>query len=143
MKAFDEINLDEEPCIFPDCGHFVTVSSMDGQMNMASFYELGKDGAPVKIRGVSEPFSRDFEGTKVFPTCRGSLRSIARYGRIVRRGMLDEATKRFISWSSNACFDLAKDLALAQDALQAPFQNIRSSSAIQQHQPVRSAVTRL
>ncbi|KAK3364003.1 hypothetical protein B0T25DRAFT_562984 [Lasiosphaeria hispida] len=78
MKEYNKINLDEEPCIFPDCGHSLTVSSMDGQMSMASSYELGKGGVPVKIRGVSEPFSQDFKGIRACPTCRGSLRSIAK-----------------------------------------------------------------
>lgn len=34
MGEYREIDLDEDPCIFPDCGHFSTKSSMDGQMSL-------------------------------------------------------------------------------------------------------------
>lgn len=30
MKEYQDIDLDQDPCIFPDCGHFLTVASMDG-----------------------------------------------------------------------------------------------------------------
>ncbi|KAK3386890.1 hypothetical protein B0H63DRAFT_541000 [Podospora didyma] len=118
MKEYHEIDLDEEPCIFPDCGHFLTRSSMDGQMDLASHYDLDANGIPKGIRGTSEPFSDDSTRIKVCPSCRGSLRNISRYGRIVRRGMLDEATKRFISWSNAAYLGLAEDLVLEQNKLQ-------------------------
>lgn len=32
--TYREINLAENPCIFPQCGHFLTIESMDGQMDM-------------------------------------------------------------------------------------------------------------
>lgn len=118
MKVYEEINLDEEPCVFPDCGHFLTVSSMDGQMAMASYYELGEDGLPTKLRGPSEPFSMDDSGIAVCANCRGSLRNISRYGRIVRRAMLDEATKKFIAWSNTQYLSLAEALVTEQEKLE-------------------------
>ncbi|KAK7746029.1 hypothetical protein SLS53_002751 [Cytospora paraplurivora] len=116
MKEYREINVDETPCIFPDCGHFLTVESMDGQMNMGEHYELDERGMPVSIRSASKPFSMD--EVKVCSKCRGSLRSISRYGRIVRRAMLDEATKKFISWCSNRHLELAERLLLGQQSLE-------------------------
>ncbi|PGH03096.1 hypothetical protein GX51_04283 [Blastomyces parvus] len=128
MKEYREIDLDDEPCIFPDCGHFLTVSSMDGQVNIASHYELDENGLPVKIRGASEPFSMDASGISVCATCRGSLRTISRYGRIVRRAMLDEATKKFIKWSQ------AKYIALA-DRLLAEQKKLEEAPAVKLPQP--------
>ena len=118
MKSYDEINLDEEPCIFPDCGHFLTVSSMDGQMEMASHYELDEDGLPTKLHGPSKPFSMDDSGIAVCANCRGSLRNVSRYGRIVRRAMLDEATKKFIVWSNAQYLHLAEILLTEQEKLE-------------------------
>ncbi|KAL6803435.1 hypothetical protein GGI42DRAFT_26484 [Trichoderma sp. SZMC 28013] len=46
-----------------------------------------------------EPFSLDEPGIPVCATCWDSLRNIARYGRIVRRAILDESTKEFIAWA--------------------------------------------
>ena len=118
MKVYDEINLDEEPCIFPDCGHFLTVSSMDGQMAMASHYELDEDGLPAKLHGPSKPFSMDDSKMAVCASCRGSLRNISRYGRIVRRAMLDEATKKFVVWSNAQYLTFAGNLLTEQEKLE-------------------------
>ncbi|KAK0715360.1 hypothetical protein B0H67DRAFT_600984 [Lasiosphaeris hirsuta] len=129
MKEYREIDLDKEPCVFPDCGHFLTVSSMDGQMNMVAHYELDASGLPAEVLGVSEPFSTGEEGIRVCPSCRGSLRSISRYGRIVRRGMLDEGTKKFISWSNSEYLKLIQQLVKEQEKLRsAPLAKAASSS---------------
>lgn len=137
MKEYREINLDEEPCIFPDCGHFLTVSSMDGQMDMAAHYELDENGLPANVRGLSEPFSMDKSGIRVCATCRGSLRSISRYGRIVRRAMLDEATKKFIAWSQARYIGLADHLLAEQEKLE----NTPVSMIIR-HRPQEGVLTR-
>lgn len=118
MREYREIDLNLEPCIFPDCGHFLTVTSMDGQMSISDHYTLDANGLPAGIHKVSEPFSMDHsEPIRVCPTCRGSLRNIARYGRIVRRGMLDEATKKFITWSNGKYLKLAEALVAEQEKL--------------------------
>ncbi|KAM4063725.1 AAA domain-containing protein [Hirsutella rhossiliensis] len=65
MKEYGEIDLDDEPCIFPDCGHFLTVSSMDGQMDMPAHYGMDADGLPTEIKGLSEPFSMTDVGIKL------------------------------------------------------------------------------
>lgn len=100
MKEYKEINLNEDPCIFPSCGHFLTASSMDGQMDMAAHYRMNENGHPISIIKASEPFSMSGTDVKVCANCRGSLRNVSRYGRIVRRAMLDDATKKFITWSN-------------------------------------------
>ncbi|KAF5604068.1 NFX1-type zinc finger-containing protein [Fusarium pseudocircinatum] len=119
MKEYKEINLDQEPCIFPDCGHFLTVSSMDGQMDMASEYKLNTKGLPEVILRSSEPFAMENKDVKNCATCRGPLRNVSRYGRIVRRAMLDEATKKFISWSNAEYHLLASKLISEQEGLAA------------------------
>lgn len=73
-ETYGEINLDENPCIFPRCGHFLTIESMDGQMDMKKYYVMDAD-KPVAIRSSSEPFSVD--DIKKCATCRGSLRDLS------------------------------------------------------------------
>ncbi|WDK18721.1 hypothetical protein CGRA01v4_10007 [Colletotrichum graminicola] len=116
MENYRSIELDEDPCIFPDCGHFLTLTTMDGQMGLRDHYEISPEGAPVALKTGSEPFS--VTKVNVCPECRGSLRNISRYGRIVRRGLLDESTKKFISWSRGAWEALMEAFLDAQDALQ-------------------------
>ncbi|KAI8630056.1 hypothetical protein F5Y19DRAFT_69978 [Xylariaceae sp. FL1651] len=116
MKQFHEINLDEEPCIFPDCGHFLTRTSMDGQMDVSAHYEVDSLGNISAIKASTKPFSMN--EVKVCASCRGSLRSISRYGRIVRRAMLDEASKKFIAWSNHEYIELADKLLQEQQKLE-------------------------
>ncbi|KAI2777836.1 P-loop containing nucleoside triphosphate hydrolase protein [Daldinia loculata] len=66
LREYHKINLDAEPCLFLDCGHIFTVSSMDRSLGIAS--------------------------TGLFS---GSLRNISRYGMIVRQTLLEESTKKF------------------------------------------------
>ncbi|KAL2877478.1 hypothetical protein SGCOL_007222 [Colletotrichum sp. CLE4] len=116
MNDYDSVDLDEEPCIFPDCGHFFTYKTMDGQMGLHDLYEVSPDGVPTTIKSGSHPFSAT--NIKVCPDCRGSLRNISRYGRIVRRGLLDESTRKFISWAHGVKQKLTDAFFAAQDTLQ-------------------------
>ena len=97
-STFEEVNLDESPCIIPSCGHLLTLESMDGHMSMSDYYDINDEGLIVGLRNSVEPFSTS--GMKSCPTCRGPLRNVNRYGRIVRRALLDEATKKFIVWAN-------------------------------------------
>lgn len=117
MSEYKEVNLDEDPCVFPDCGHILTRTSMDGSIAMGEHYDLDESDSPIAIKTPSKPFAMDDVKFKTCPQCRGSLRNIARYGRIVRRVMLDEATKKFISWSGSTHLQLAERLLQEEQAL--------------------------
>ncbi|KAF7173984.1 hypothetical protein CNMCM5623_006251 [Aspergillus felis] len=108
-EAYENINLDESPCIFPRCGHFLTMESMDGQMALQEHYKLDGQGRPISINDASRPFSMD--DIKTCATCRGSLRDLARYGRLVRRALLDESTKKFILYLNREYVPLEEELA--------------------------------
>ncbi|EQB57810.1 hypothetical protein CGLO_02018 [Colletotrichum gloeosporioides Cg-14] len=116
MDDYCAVDLDEDPCIFPDCGHFWTSSTMDGQMSLSDFYGVSDEGIPVALKGGSQPFT--VTNIKACPDCRGSLRNISRYGRIVRRGILDESTKKFIDWSNRRWKELSEAFLAAQERLQ-------------------------
>ncbi|KAI2602657.1 putative NF-X1 finger and helicase domain protein [Hypoxylon sp. NC1633] len=49
--------------------------------------------------------------------CRGSLQNILRYGRVVRQTLLDESTKKFISWSHTQSMELEQRLIDEQERL--------------------------
>ena len=97
-STFEEVDLDENPCIMPSCGHILTLESMDGHMSMSDFYTTDGEGSIVDLKNSAEPFSAS--GVKSCPTCRGPLRNLNRYSRIVRRALIDEATKKFIVWAN-------------------------------------------
>ncbi|KAL1846495.1 hypothetical protein VTK73DRAFT_279 [Phialemonium thermophilum] len=97
MREYSEVNLDEEPCLFLACGHIFTRTTLDGQMDLSQHYTLSAEGHPVAVAPASRRSSVD--PVKLCPECRGPLRSLSRYGRIIRQAMLDELTKRYVAWS--------------------------------------------
>lgn len=117
-QPYKEINLDQNPCIFPKCGHFLTRESMDAQMDLKKYYDVDAEERPVAITDAVHPFS--LEDIKACATCRGPLRDIARYGRLVRRAILDESTKKLILYLNQEYVPLAQEvprqIALLQDA---------------------------
>jgi len=116
-ETYEEIDLDEDPVILPRCGHLVTRSNMDGILDIRRHYDIGEDGSILAIKSASLPFSS--EDMPTCPTCRGSLRDLSRYGRIVRRALLDEASKRFLVWAENEYVHLVESLCLEKDKLSA------------------------
>ena len=84
-------------------------------MDMKKYYVMNSD-KPVAIRSSSDPFSVD--DIKRCATCRGSLRDLSRYGRLVRRAILDESTKRFLLYLNREYMPLAQELPEKLAALQ-------------------------
>ena len=107
-STFEEVDLDESPCIIPSCGHILTLESMDGHMSMSDFYTTNSEGSIVDLKNSAEPFSAS--GMKSCPTCRGPLRNLNRYSRIVRRALIDEATKKFIVWANAEFIPLVNEM---------------------------------
>lgn len=81
---------------------------MDAQMNMKEYFVIDERGKPTEISASSMPFS--ISDIKTCATCRGSLRDIARYGRLVRRAILDESTKKLILYLNREYVPLAQEL---------------------------------
>ncbi|KFZ11230.1 hypothetical protein V502_07660 [Pseudogymnoascus sp. VKM F-4520 (FW-2644)] len=71
---------------------------MDGHMSMSDFYVFNSEGSIIDVKNSAEPFSAS--EMKSCPTCRGPLRNLNRYSRIVRRALIDESTKKFIVWAN-------------------------------------------
>jgi hypothetical protein len=115
FEKYQDIDLDQTPCIFPRCPHFLTVESLDGIMSMSDHYNLDENGHITSLCSDSKPF--DMKELKTCPECRGSMYDIRRYGRIVRRALLDESTKKFIVWSNQAYIPLAESLTYEQEKL--------------------------
>lgn len=108
LSAFEEIDLDETPCIVPSCGHIQTLDSMDGHMSMKDFYTLNDQATIVGVKNSAEPFSAS--DMKSCPTCRAPLHSLNRYSRISRRALIDESTKKFIVWGNNQFVPLVTEM---------------------------------
>ncbi|EME78551.1 uncharacterized protein MYCFIDRAFT_37116 [Pseudocercospora fijiensis CIRAD86] len=134
METYAEVDLDQAPCLFLPCGHIFTMETLDGQMEMSTHYNTELSGdfeVPTSLKGDILPLS--YEKIKTCPDCRGSLRSVARYGRIVRRSLLDESTKKFIIWSNRTYMPLADQLKEYQGDLSETVDEARLSGDIVLH----------
>lgn len=100
MSQYSDIDLNEDPCIFPACGHFYTITTMDGHLSLGDHYTLDANGLPTALKAPDDGL--DVDKTRIVcPDCRRSLREIPRYGRVVRRALLIQSTLKFITWSNN------------------------------------------
>lgn len=121
-SSYAEIDLDESPCLIPSCGHILTLESMDGHMEMSKYYTMSSDTSIenpiIALKSSSVPFSTS--DLKNCPLCRIPLRNINRYGRIVRRAWIDEATKKFIVWANAQFVPLASRMDKAEAKFREP-----------------------
>lgn len=116
QTTYDNVDLDEDPIVVPSCGHIMTLSSMDGHMRMSDYYELSQSNFVKAPKALPEPFS--VVNLKSCPMCRGPLREINRYNRIVRQGLVEQATKKFISWANQQYIPLEQRLYEEEKRLQ-------------------------
>ncbi|KAI1908527.1 hypothetical protein LOZ61_003787 [Ophidiomyces ophidiicola] len=117
--TYMNINLDEDPCIVPLCGHIITMESLDAHQGMAEYYDMSEGAGSGKvIMGLksSEPLSGSER--KRCPVCRGHLNDIKRYNRILKRRWIDEVTKKFIGWAHKGFLPLAGRMRLIETVLQ-------------------------
>jgi hypothetical protein len=112
------------------------MESMDAQMDLKKHYVLDDNGRPVSIASSSQPFSID--DIRTCAICRGSLRKVARYGRLVRRALLDEATKKFILYLNQKYVPMAQDLPRCISKLQS--EELRARAKVTANQVFRASV---
>ena len=108
QNTYGNNDLNEDPVIVPLYRHLMALSSIDGHMGMSDYYELSLNSSVNSLKLLPEVFL--IENIKKCPMCRGPLPDINQYNRIVRQGLIEEVTKKFIpapinsiSHSSNAC----------------------------------------
>ncbi|EEP82922.1 predicted protein [Uncinocarpus reesii 1704] len=116
--TYADTNLDENPCIIPQCGHIISMESLDAHQGMGQYYVISEEaGKGDTIMGLkpSEPLSES--ESKRCPVCRGPLNTTRRYARIVKRRWIDEATKKFIAWAHKSFLPLAEKMMELQTQL--------------------------
>ena len=121
MSQYRDVDLDEDPCIFPACGHFYTITTLDGHLSLGDHYALDADGLPAAVKIPDDGL--DVDKTRIVcPDCRSSLREIPRYGRVVRRALLIQSTLKFITWSNKDYVRFYGLFTNAQKELQRTFE---------------------
>ncbi|PWW74664.1 hypothetical protein C7212DRAFT_358855 [Tuber magnatum] len=122
FETYRNINLDEDPVIIPQCGHFYTLDTYDNLMDLKRVYRFDRFDkiiGPRPLDGSDEPPDGDSEKERLkiknCPDCRAPLRDIHRYNRIVKSASLDEATRRFCISSHVELTELFTEVSDAED----------------------------
>ncbi|KAI9804271.1 MAG: hypothetical protein M1833_007078 [Piccolia ochrophora] len=94
FNQYSDVNLDENPIVVLSCGHFLTLETLDGLLEMNSVYEQNNEGEYVGLRDMSGHLTQSLPAC---PDCRKPLRQYAtqRYNRVVNRAVNDAMTRRF------------------------------------------------
>src|SRR2546429_3342162 len=91
--TFSEIDWNKERMIVLTCGHVYTMETMDMIMEMEDFYEGSIKVGWTSIKMLPESITT----IKTCPTCQTPIKDINRYGRVIKKYMLDTQIKNFIS----------------------------------------------
>lgn len=93
-SSYRDADLNSDPVIVLSCGHLFTVESLDGHVDLKSYYHIDDTGEILGPKPVQEP------KLKGCPDCRAPMLNIHRYNRAVKAALLDESTRRFIASST-------------------------------------------
>ena len=87
---FDDHDLEEEPLMILSCGHVFTLSTLDGHVGMGNYYEVDPTGRYINVAHLEAGFTN----MPLCPECRSPLRSVKRYGRAVKKSLIELSQKR-------------------------------------------------
>lgn len=81
FTEYQDLDLDEDPIVFLPCGHFFSMSTLDGWMKLGDAYKQVNGD----YTGVQEISSIVANGSKPksCPDCRSVIHSVKRYGRLI------------------------------------------------------------
>lgn len=88
---------DDSPLLVPQCGHAWTAETLDGVVDLASFYD-GQAAKPLSDHGMNND-----KPTPACPTCRRPLTGIQRYGRPLKYAELQLNVRKEIADQDAAC----------------------------------------
>lgn len=110
FEKYGEIEIDENPLIFLSCGHFYTVSSLDGILELTQHYVTDSSTGNIVRPKLLQRVVTSGSAPKGCPECRRPLRDVDRYNRIVKKALLDEATRRFVAQANSKCAELEEEI---------------------------------
>ncbi|GLA69291.1 hypothetical protein AtubIFM55763_009243 [Aspergillus tubingensis] len=117
LKAYKDVDIDQDPLVFLSCGHFYTASSLDGIMGMSEHYEV--ESSTGRLLGPKLTHRLLESGRpKGCPQCRAPLRDIDRYNRIIKQAFLDEATKKFATHASFKFSHLLEEVEVCEEFIE-------------------------
>ncbi|KAF9106328.1 hypothetical protein BGX27_009209 [Mortierella sp. AM989] len=115
QQSLSDVDVDEDPIIVLACGHALTMTSLDGMMEMSSYYEEYTD---PKTGDVTYTGKRDLPGEEVSQVpchlCRKPIIGILRYGRRIKYAQLSLRLKKHQVAQAKSLKDAIQAFQVAQ-----------------------------
>ncbi|KAI1315474.1 hypothetical protein EDD11_000755 [Mortierella claussenii] len=115
QQTLEEIDVDEDPILVLSCDHALTLSSLDGMMEMNKYYDESMDPKTGDVTYVGKKSLPDEEVRQVSCTlCRKPITGVLRYGRRVKDAQLAQRSKKHqiqqakAMQRANQAFDVAR-----------------------------------
>ncbi|KAF1915145.1 hypothetical protein BDU57DRAFT_576497 [Ampelomyces quisqualis] len=129
MQPYSEIDLDELPIVALECGHFFTVETLNGHIDLKEVYKQDKNTlryvALVENAQLAAKVPR-------CPTCREPIRQhvTQRYNRIINKAVVGDMTMRFVLTSQQELQKLELELNTLGEVLDGSRQSMVPHSAV-------------
>ncbi|RUS32760.1 hypothetical protein BC938DRAFT_474405 [Jimgerdemannia flammicorona] len=96
QQTLREVNVDEDPLLILSCGHALTMSSLDGIMEMNQFYVVSNPMAETpEFTACQEVPGEEVKQQACF-LCRKPIVELRRYGRRIKYAQLSVRSKKYI-----------------------------------------------
>lgn len=107
MASLGETDVDDDPILVLSCGHALTMTTLDGMMEMSRYYVQQNDPATGNMLYLAK---RSMPGTEVkqvsCPSCRKPIMQLLRYGRRIKDAQLSLRLKKYQIVQENAMADI-------------------------------------
>ncbi|KAF9184973.1 hypothetical protein BGZ51_003011 [Haplosporangium sp. Z 767] len=114
-----EVDVDEDPVMALACGHAATMSTLDGMMEMNTYYQEQVDKKTGDVKFVGK---RDLPGEEVSQVnchlCRQPIVTLLRYGRRIKYGQLSMRMKKHQIAQANAMREAQDEFDVNQALVQ-------------------------
>ncbi|KAG0327084.1 hypothetical protein BG000_001102 [Podila horticola] len=96
MANLGEIDVDDDPILMLSCGHALTMTTLDGMMEMGTYYKQRHDPATGNVLYIAKQSLPGSEVKQVScPCCRQPIMQLLRYGRRIKDAQLSMRLKKF------------------------------------------------
>ncbi|CAG8486394.1 199_t:CDS:10, partial [Diversispora eburnea] len=92
QTTFSEVDWTTERMIVLECGHVFTAETLDNLMEMKSVYHMDFMENWIDIKEITDQPGE----LKRCPNCRAPIKNIQRYGRIIKKCVLDVQNRKFL-----------------------------------------------
>lgn len=127
FSKLNEISYEDLPLIQLDCDHVFTMETLDGILDIGSYYTTNEHGTRTLAIPISDlqekevgPFAISNEGHPKCPTCKRHISNVHRYKRATSLFSLTTLQRKWILTSGQTCSDInanTSQLSLRLDTL--------------------------